>query len=166
MKDLYKYLKETAEDNKGGHYEDFVDEDTGEIVNLWVPDIDPEELKRQEEEREKSMQSYLDKCQQENQARKDLKIDELEDIVWDYQEQLKDLHREFRDLQIDQEEEVGGLYVQGKEAEAEKLAQKYGDKFNKNAKQQETLKKKLEAAQKKLDIARHKLDKIYAKLWQ
>ena len=49
-----------------------------------------------------------------------------------------------RQLEIDQEEEVGGLYADGKEAEAEKLAQKYGVKFNKNSKQQESLKKKLE----------------------
>ena len=34
MKPLSKYLKESYKDEKQGHYEDFVDEDTGEIVTL------------------------------------------------------------------------------------------------------------------------------------
>ena len=165
MKSLDIYLKETAEDGKNGHYQEFVDEDTGEIVSLWVPDPDPEELKKQEEERKKEEQSYWEKREKEEQAFKDLKIDKLEDEVWNYQDQLKDLHREFRDLRIDQEEEVGGLYVQGKEAEAEKLAQEYGEKFNKNADQQELIKKKLIKAKKKLNAARKKMDKIYNELW-
>lgn len=165
MKNLKLYLKETAEDGKNGHYQEFVDEDTGEIVSLWVPDPDPEELKKQEEERKKKEQSYWEKREKEEQAFKDLKIDELEDEVWNYQDQLKDLHREFRDLRIDQEEEVGGLYTQGKEAEAEKLAQEYGEKFNKNADQQELIKKKLIKAKKKLNAARKKMDKIYNELW-
>lgn len=165
MKNLKLYLKETAEDGKNGHYEDFVDEDTGEIVSLWVADPDPEELKKQEEEREKSMQEYWEKRKKEEQAFKDLKIDSLEDEVWSYQDQLKDLHREFRELRIDQEEEVGALYVKGDEAAAEKLAQEYGEKFNKNAEQQESVQKKLIKAKKKLNTARKKMDKIYNELW-
>ena len=43
MKNLYNYIKESEKDGKNGHYEDFVDEDTGEIVTLWVADPDPEE---------------------------------------------------------------------------------------------------------------------------
>ena len=78
---------------------------------------------------------------------------------------MKDLHREYRQLEIDQEEEVGGLYADGKETEAEKLAQKYGAKFNKNSKQQESLKKKLENAKKKLNVARRKMDKVRSELW-
>ena len=45
MKNFKDYLiKESEKDGKNGHYEDFVDEDTGEIVTLWVDDPTPEEL--------------------------------------------------------------------------------------------------------------------------
>ena len=165
MKDLYKYLKESAEDGKNGHYEDFVDEDTGEIVTLWVDDPTPEELEAQEKQREEDSRKYWEKVEKERAIYKDLKIDALEDDVWALQDELKNLHKEYRQLEIDQEEEVGGLYTQGKEAEAEKLAQKYGIEFNKNSKKQETLKKKLEAAKKKLWNARKKMDKVRDELW-
>jgi hypothetical protein len=85
--------------------------------------------------------------------------------VWDLQSRLKDLHREYRELEIDQEEEVGGLYVSGKEAEAEALAQEYGEKFNKNSEEQEKLKQKLVVAKKKLDDAREKWYKLTDGLW-
>ena len=32
MKDLYKYIKESAEDGKNGHWEDFVDEDMVKLL--------------------------------------------------------------------------------------------------------------------------------------
>ena len=165
MKDLQKYILESEKDGKNGHYEDFVDEDTGEIVTLWVDDPTPEELEQREKEREESARKYYEKCKKEQDTYKELKLDELEDTVWYLQQELKDLHKEYRQLQIDQEEEVGGLYAQGKEAEAEKLAQKYGIKFNKNAKDQEKMKKQLEKAQKKLNVARKKMDKVRHELW-
>lgn len=165
MKNFTQYIKESEKDGKNGHYEDFVDEDTGEIVTLWVDDPTPEELEAREKEREESARKYYEKCEKERAAYKELKIESLEDEVWSLQDELKDLHREYRQLEIDQEEEVGGLYADGKEAEAEKLAQKYGAKFNKNSKQQESLKKKLEKAKKKLNAARRKMDKVRHELW-
>ena len=165
MKSINKFIKESSEDGLNGHWQDFVDEDTGEIVTMWVDDPSPEELERQEEERRNALKSYLDKCDKERQAYTDLKISSLEDQVWSMQQELKDLHNEYRELQIDQEEEVGALYVAGKEAEAEKLAQEYGEKFNKNSKEQEKLKKKLGTAQKRLNVARNKMEKIRSKLW-
>lgn len=165
MKDINQYIKESEKDGKNGHYEDFVDEDTGEIVTMWVDDPTPEELEAREREREESARQYYEKCEKERAAYKELKIDSLEDVVWYLQVELKDLHQEYRQLEIDQEEEVGGLYADGKEAEAEKLAQKYGAKFNKNSNQQESIKKKLENAKKKLNVARHKMDKIRDEIW-
>ena len=91
--------------------------------------------------------------------------DELDDIVWGYEQQLKDLNREYRDLRIDMEEELGHLYSSGKEAEAEKLAQKYGKQENRITKEQESLRKKLASAKKKRDIASSKFWKFYDKLW-
>lgn len=165
MKNINQYIKESEKDGKNGHYEDFADEDTGEIVTMWVDDPTPEELEAREKEREESARQYYEKCEKERAAYKELKIDSLEDVVWYLQVELKDLHQEYRQLEIDQEEEVGGLYADGKEAEAEKLAQKYGAKFNKNSKQQESIKKKLEIAKKKLDLARRKLYKLLDEIW-
>lgn len=165
MKDLYKYIKESSENGKNGHWEDFVDEDTGEIVSMWVNDPTSEEIETKEKEREADTRSYYEKQQQENAKRKELKLDELDDMVWSLETQLKDLNQEYRDLRTDMEEELGQLYSQGKEAEAEKLAQKYGDRENKIVKQQESLRKKLAATKKKRDNASSKFWKFYDKLW-
>lgn len=165
MKALYKYIKESAEDGKNGHWEDFVDEDTGEIVTMWVNDPTPEDIAAKEKEREENTHSYYEKQQKENEMRKQLKLDELDDIVWGYEQQLKDLNREYRDLRMDMEEELGQLYSSGKEVEAEKLAQKYGKQENRITKEQESLRKKLASAKKKRDIASSKFWKFYDKLW-
>ena len=165
MKKLNHYIKESVKDGKNGHYEEFADEDTGEIVTMWVNDPTPEELAKREEESKKAMDEYWAKVEKEQKIHKELNIDKLEDDVWDLQSRLKDLHREYRELEIDQEEEVGGLYVSGKEAEAEALAQEYGEKFNKNSEEQEKLKQKLVVAKKKLDDAREKWYKLTDGLW-
>jgi len=165
MKDIYIFLKESQEDGKNGHWEDFVDEDTGEIVTMWVNDPTPEEIAAKEKEREESARAYYEKQQKENEMRKQLKLDELDDMVWDYEQQLKDLNREYRDLRIDMEEELGNLYSQGKDAEAEKLAQKYGKQENRIAKEQESLRKKLTTAKKKRDNASSKFWNFCDKLW-
>lgn len=165
MKDLYKYIKESHEDGKNGHWEDFVDEDTGEIVTMWVNDPTPEDITAKEKEREENARSYYEKQQKENDMRKQLKLDELDDVVWDYEQQLKDLNREYRDLMIDMEEEVGHLYSSGKDAEAEKLAQKYGEQENRIVKKQESLRKKLSSVKKKRGIASSKFWKFRDKLW-
>ena len=165
MKDLYKYIKESAEDGKNGHWEDFVDEDTGEIVTMWVNDPTPEDITAKEKEREENARSYYGKQQKENEMRKQLKLDELDDVVWDYEQQLKDLNREYRDLMIDMEEELGQLYSSGKDAEAEKFAQKYGEQENRIVKKQESLRKKLASVKKKRNIASSKFWKFRDKLW-
>jgi len=165
MKDLHKYILESQEDGKNGHWKDFVDEDTGEVVTMWINDQTPEEIAAKEKECEENTRSYYEKQQKENDMRKKLKLDELDDIVWSYEQQLKDLNKEYRDLRIDMEEELGHLYTSGKEAEAEKLAQKYGAQENRIAKEQESLRKKLASTKKKRDNASSKFWKFYNKLW-
>ena len=164
MKDLSNYIKE-AKRRTPGHWEDFVDEDTGEIVTMWVNDPTPEELAQQEKEREEDLKAYWEKIEKEKQFRKQLNIDKLEDEIWNIQTQLKDLHTQYRQLQIDQEEELGQLLSAGKEAEAEEKAQEYGEQFNNNADEQERLKKELADAKKKLAIENEKWDNFYNKLW-
>lgn len=158
-------VKESAEDGKNGHWEDFVDEDTGEIVTMWVNDPTPEEIDAKEKERKEGARAYYEKQKKENEMRKQLKLDELDDMVWDYEQQLKGLNKDYRDLRIDMEEELGQLYSSGKETEAENLAQQYGARENKLVKQQESLRKKLAAAKKKRDNASSKFWNFYNKLW-
>ena len=46
MKTLSNYIKESmdkSQNSKNGHFEEFVDEETGELVTLWIEDK-PEEI--------------------------------------------------------------------------------------------------------------------------
>ena len=149
MKDLHKYIIESAEDGQGGSWQDFVDEETGEIVQMWVPDVDPEEEKRKVELAKIEAENFEKARTQEKEIRKQL--EPLEDELYGYQQELKDINRDYRDLQTDHEEEVGALYIQGKEAEAEALAQKYGVKFNKLEKRQQVLKNKIKRLKPKVE---------------
>lgn len=149
MKTIKDYILESEADGKDGHYEDFVDPDTGEICTLWIDDIEAAKeaekalLASQEEDRK-----YNEIIAKEKEIRKVL--DPLEDQMYDLEGELKDLKREYRDLQIDHEEEVGGLYADGKFEEAEKLAQEYGVKFNKLEKQIKTIKNKISKLEPKI----------------
>ena len=159
MKDLQKYIKESEKDGKNGHYEDFVDEDTGEIVTLWVADPDPEEEAKKAELAKAEHDKYVKRLEAEKKLRKTL--DPLEDELWGLNQDLKDRTREYRDLQIDQEEEVGALYVKGDEAKAEELAQEYGEKFNKLADEIDSLKKKIIELNPKVEKLQRELLKIW-----
>jgi len=159
MKDLYKYIKESEKDGKNGHYEDFVDEDTGEIVTLWVADPDPEEEAQKAALAKAEHEKYVKRLEAEKKLRKTL--DPLEDKLWGLNQDLKDRTREYRDLQIDQEEEVGALYVKGDEAKAEELAQEYGEKFNKLADEIESIKKKIIELNPKVEKLQRELLKIW-----
>ena len=159
MKDLYKYIKESEKDSKNGHYEDFVDEDTGEIVTLWVADPDPEEEAKKAELAKAEHDKYVKRLEAEKKLRKTL--DPLEDELWGLNQDIKDKIREYRDLQIDQEEEVGALYVKGNEAKAEELAQEYGEKFNKLADEIDAIKKKIRELNPKVEKLQRKLLKIW-----
>lgn len=157
MKSIIDYINESEADGKGGHYEDFVDPDTGEICTLWIDDI--EAAKEQEKARlarEEEDRKYNEIIVKEKEIRKEL--DPLEDQMYDLEGELKDLKREYRDLQIDHEEEVGGLYADGKHEEAEKLAQEYGVKFNKLEKQIKTIKNKISKLEPKIE-------KLQSKKW-
>jgi len=159
MKDLYKYIKESEKDGKNGHYEDFVDEDTGEIVTLWVADPDPEEEAQKAALAKAEHDKYVKRLEAEKKLRKTL--DPLEDKLWGLNQDLKDRTREYRDLQIDQEEEVGALYVKGDEAKAEELAQEYGEKFNKLADEIDAIKKKIIELNPKVEKLQRELLNIW-----
>ena len=159
MKSFKTFILESEVDGKNGHYEDFVDEDTGEIVTLWVADPDPEEEAQKAALAKAEHDKYVKHLEAEKKLRKTL--DPLEDKLWGLNQDLKDKTREYRDLQIDQEEEVGALYVKGDEAAAEKLAQEYGDKFNKLADEIEQLKNKIKELNPKVEKLQRELLKIW-----
>ena len=169
MKDLHKYLIESAEDGKGGHWEDFVDEDTGELVTMWVNDPDPEleKLKWEAYEKEEAEASKLRQKISEQEKNLVKQQEKLEDKLWEYEQDLKDCTRQYRQLQIDQEDELGQLYSSGKEAEGEEKAQEYGEQFNKLADEIESLKaniKKLQPQIAKIEDQRNKLWEPYYKM--
>lgn len=155
MKDLKDFLL-----NEAGHYEDYVDEDTGEIVTIWVEDPDPEELARKLDMAKDENDEFMEKWAKEREIRKE--VEPYEDEQWDLESELKDLQYQLRSLRIDQEEEIGQLYAAGKYAEGDELAQKYGTEFNKIEKRMEKIKKRL----KKLDkLIEPYYDKIHD-LWK
>lgn len=168
MKDLYKYIKESAEDGKGGHWEDFVDEDTGEIVTMWVKDPDPEVEKLKWEAYEKEEEKMTDlrikiKEQEKNLVKQQEK---LEDELWGYEQDLKNANRQYRQLQMDQEDELGQLYSSGKEKEAEEKAQEYGEQFNKLADEIEDLKNKMKKIQPQIAKLEEQRDKLWEPYWK
>ena len=165
MSSIDDYISESEADGKNGHYDEFVDEDTGEIVKIWVNDPDPEELEAQARLRKAEWKKWKENKKKEREIIDKSGIDDLLDEILNIQQQLKDLHDEFRQISIDQEEEVGGLYAQGKEKEAEELAQEYGERFNKNQAEQEKLHKELAKAKKKHMKLHDKVAKELEKLW-
>lgn len=168
-KQVKKYnLNESEEDGKGGHYEEFVDEETGEIVTMWVKDPDPEleKLKWEAYEKEQDKQRQLRKKIKEQEKDLVKKQETLEDELWGYEQDLKDANRQYRQLQIDQEDEVGSLYADGKEKKAEKLAQEYGEKFNKLADEIESLKNKMKKIQPQIAKLEEERDKLWEPYWK
>ena len=161
MKSIKDYILESEADGKNGHYEDYVDPDTGEICTLWIDDIEAAKEKEKREEiarlaREEEDRKYNEIIAKEKEIRKQL--DPLEDQMYDLEGELKDLKREYRDLQIDHEEEVGRLYADGKFDEGEKLAQEYGVQFN-------TLEKKIKATKNKIAKLEPKIAKLQSQKW-
>ena len=80
MKTLSNYIKESmdkSQNSKNGHFEEFVDEETGELVTLWIED--------KTEEIVKAVKDELDGAKDE----------------------LKSLKSELRELQYGMEDEIG-----------------------------------------------------------
>lgn len=159
MKSIIDYINESEKDGKNGKYVEYVDEDTGEIVKVWKDDPDPEEEAKKVEQAKAESEAYWKKVELEKQLKKEL--DPIEDEIYALKDELRDKKREYRDLQIDHEEEVGTLFADGKYEEGEKLAQEYGKKFNKLEKEISSIEKKLPKLQKKADVYWDKILNIW-----
>ena len=168
MKKIIQYIKESEKDGKGGHYEDFVDEETGEIVTMWVKDPDPEIEKLKWEAYYKEADKQFEIRKKIKEQEKDLvkQQEKLEDELWGYEQDLKDTNRQYRQLQIDQEDELGQLYSSGNEKEAEEKAQEYGEQFNKLANKIESLKNKMKKIQPQIAKLEEQRDKLWEPYWK
>ena len=168
MKDLSRYIKESSEDGKGGHWQDYVDEETGEIVTMWVKDPDPEleRLKWEAYEKEEDKQRQLRKKIKEQEKNFLKQQEKLEDELWGYEQDLKDANRQYRQLQIDQEDELGQLYSSGNETAAEEKAQEYGEEFNRLSDEIEDLKAKIKKIQPQIAKLEKQRDKIWEPYWK
>lgn len=159
MKSIVEYINESEKDVKNGKYVEYVDEDTGEIVKVWKDDPDPEEESKKVEQAKADAEEYWKKVELEKQLKKEL--DPIEDEIYALKDELRDKKREYHDLQIDHEDEVGVLYADGKFEEGEKLSQEYGEKFNKLEDEIDSIEKKLLKLQKKADVYWDKILNIW-----
>ena len=148
MKSLKEYI------NEG--WEEFVDDNTGEIVKMWV---DEKPIQKAIDAIKEDPKEYKKKLDKEKSLRGQL--EQLEDKQWELKEELKGKVYELKDLRIDMEEEVGQLYAKGKDIDAETLAQNYGKQMDQLSKDIENLKKQINALQPKIDA----LDMEIFNLW-
>ena len=159
MKTLSNYMKESIDDSKNGHWEEFADEDTGELITMWIEDK-PEEI----------VKAVKEATPEELQKLKDLRkaVDKLDDEWWtikyelsDAKDELKSLKSELRELQYGMEDEIGQATS---DEERDRLGNRYGEelddvqnKIRKTIAKIEKLTKKIETIQNKLFVASDKL---------
>lgn len=124
MKPLSKYLKESYKDKKQGHYEDFVDEDTGEIVTLWVDDKPEQIIKAVKEATPEELQKLKELRKQEDEI--DAKWWSIRDDIDNQKDELKSLKAELRELQYGMEDEIGQAKT---DEERDNLGNEYGEKI-------------------------------------
>ena len=124
MKPLSKYLKESYKDEKQGHYEDFVDEDTGEIVTLWVDDKPEQIIKAVKEATPEELQKLKELRKQEDEI--DTKWWSIRDEIDNQKDELKSLKAELRELQYGMEDEIGQAKT---DEERDNLGNEYGEKI-------------------------------------
>lgn len=161
----YKQYKEKV--NVGnpdkGYWEEFVDEDTGEVVKMWVTKPTKKEekefLKKRKKEIEEEHKKYQIALKKEKEIQK--KYFPLSEELFDLQSDLKDKLQQYRELEMDQEEELGPLYAQGKDKEAEELAQKYGEQLGDLDSEINSLKSKIKELEPKVDKLHEELNSIW-----
>ena len=160
MKSINQYIKESVEDGKNGHWDEFVDEETGELVTLWREDK-PEEI----------VKAVKEATPEELQKLKDLRkaFDKIDDEWWSVKDELsnekdnlKSLKSELRELQYGMEDEIGAAT---NDEERDKLGNKYGEELEEvQNKIRETI-ANIEKLTKKKEDVRNKLDDASNKLY-
>ena len=160
MKTLLTYIKE-SDNSKNGHYKEFVDEETGELVTMWIEDK-PEEI----------VKAVKETTPEELQKLKDLRkaVDKLDDEWWtikyelsDKKDELKSSKDALRELQYGMEDEIGQATS---DEERDRLGNQYGEELdNVQNKIRKTI-VKIEKLTKKKKSIRNKLDDASDKLYE
>lgn len=152
------YGKVLENDESNGHWEEYCDEDTGEIIKMWVDDkpndytIDTdndddkywEEYERRRKKAEPFKDEYLTLYSEQN----------------DIKNEINDIALQIKQLYIDQEEEIGYLFSNNRHEEGEKLAQEYGEKLDKLIENKKQLNKKVLELDKKITEIEQKIEAI------
>ena len=124
MKTLSNYIKKFVGNSKNGHFEEFIDEETGELVTLWIEDK-PEEI----------VKAVKEATPEELQKLKELRkaSDKLDDELWslrdelsDAKDELRSLKDELRELQYGMEDEIGRATT---DEERDELGNEYGEQI-------------------------------------
>lgn len=131
MKSLSDYINEyIAESAPTGHWEDFCDEDTGEIVSVWRWE-DTDEFFATLKEYDDKLNAVWNQIDSLNDA-----ADEYYAEIDDKRRELKEVDNEIRDLRkkrkqlfIDMEEEIGQIDISN-DKERDEKAQEYGEDIN------------------------------------
>ena len=124
MKTLSNYIKESIDKSQNGHFEEFVDEETGELTTMWV-NQEPEEI----------VKAVKEATPEELQKLKELRkaFDEIDDELWsvrdelsDAKDELRSLKNELRELQYGMEDEIGRATT---DEERDELGNQYGEEL-------------------------------------
>ena len=159
MKPLSKYLKESYKDEKQGHYEDFVDEDTGEIVTLWVDDKPEQIIKAVKEATPEELQKLKELRKQEDEI--DAKWWSIRDEIDSQKDELKSLKAELRELQYGMEDEIGQAKT---DEERDNLGNEYGEKIENTQENIRKIINNIKSLNKKLDDIDDQLRSASAKV--
>lgn len=171
MKSLVEHLSEVenrmlenAEDGKGGHWEEYYDEDAEEKIKIWVDDPDPKELAQKKEEIKKRVQAskaeYEAKCKKYHELID--KSDNAYEQLMYYKNKISKLRLEYKERYADMMDEVGGLYSKGDDAKAEKVTNDgYAPEFNRIQKEIDEYLPKLKKWQKTYNDIREQINKIW-----
>ena len=156
MKSLIKYLTETEQDGKHGWWDNFEDEDTGEVIKIWRKEDTPEikalikKYTESEEKEYKDIKKRWDKWREEGF---DINREEL-----DAENEVIDLQEKQRIMYSDMEDEV----AQAKEEDKDTVANKWGGELGDIDEELSKAIERLAAARKASQEHQDKEDKILA----
>ena len=155
MKDLSKYIKESQEDGKGGHWE-YRTDSNGKASRVW---IDYAELiakrKASEAAAKKAAKDKTDEIKKraENKRKAKDEYEDLEQELWDLNDEIKELNHEYNEMMIDQEEDVGQWYAKRTEEgdkKAEEVANEYGKRFGEIEEEVKQKSKRIQEIEKRM----------------
>lgn len=161
---IHKPILENAEDGKGGHWEEFYDEDTEEKLKIWVNDPDPKELAKKTEEIKKKAQAAKSDFEAKAKKERELldKADNAHEQLMYYKGKISKLRLEYKSRYAEMQEEVGTLYANGDDAKAEKITNsEYGPEFNRIQKEIDEYLPKLKKWQQTYSDIKEQINKIW-----